>query len=107
MAGCEHVSVWNQWCQCRQIRTGISVLSRSVLVVISTLAMTAARWRFQRLSKQFEALVRDLNDSQDAGQRREYLRRMSVILNQVDELILKQYPRQDSERNSPALPPDA
>jgi hypothetical protein len=64
------------------------------------LAMAAVRQRFQRLSKQFEALVRDLNDSQDAEQRKEYLRRMSVILNQVDELILKQYPRQDSERTA-------
>jgi hypothetical protein len=59
-----------------------------------------------RLAKEFEAAVRDLNESQDAEQRKEFLRRMSVILNQVDELILKQYPRQDSERNALSYPPD-
>jgi len=68
--------------------------------------MTSDRQRFQRLSNQFEALVRDLNESQDAEQRKEFLRRMSVILNQVDELILKEYPRQESERNSMVLPLD-
>jgi hypothetical protein len=80
-------------------------MAQCVPVVVTTVAMIAARQRFQRLSNQFEALVRDLNESQDAEQRKEYLRRMSVILNQVDELILKQYPRQDSERNI-VLPPD-
>jgi hypothetical protein len=70
------------------------------------LAMIAARQQFQRLSKQFEALVRDLNESQDEEPRREYLRRMSVILNKVDELILKGYPRQDSERDALFCPPD-
>jgi hypothetical protein len=68
-------------------------MSRFMLDVVWMLAMRAARQQFQRLSKQFEALVRDLNECHDAEQRKEFLRRMSVILNQVDDLILKEYPR--------------
>jgi hypothetical protein len=48
--------------------------------------MVSRRWRFQQLAKQFGALARDLNESEDAQQRREYLLRMKAVLNEVDEL---------------------
>jgi hypothetical protein len=62
--------------------------------------MLSRRWRFQQLAKQFEVLVRDLNESEDTEQRKEYLLRMKAILNEVDELTLRAIPRWNSTRNT-------
>ena len=62
--------------------------------------MLSRRWRFQQLAKQFEVLVRDLNESEDTEQRKEYLLRMKAILNEVDELTLRAIPRRNSTRNT-------
>jgi hypothetical protein len=62
--------------------------------------MLSRRWRFQDLAKKFEGLVRDLNESEDTEQRKEYLLRMKAILNEVDELILKATPRWNSTGNT-------
>jgi hypothetical protein len=48
--------------------------------------MLSGRWRFQQLAKRFEVLVRDLNESEDTEQGKQYLLRMKAILNEVDEL---------------------
>jgi hypothetical protein len=56
--------------------------------------------RLQWLATQFEALADDLNKSNDSQQRKEFLRRMKVILNEVDELILLEHPTVDSKHNA-------
>jgi chemotaxis protein histidine kinase CheA len=58
--------------------------------------MLSRRWRFQQLAKRFERLVRDLNDSEDTEQRKDYLLQMKAILNEVDELTLRAIPRWNS-----------
>jgi hypothetical protein len=45
------------------------------------------RWKFERLAKEFESLMRDLNDCQDAERQRELLLRMNTVIEQVDELM--------------------
>ncbi len=62
--------------------------------------MLSERWRFQQLAKQFEVLVRDLKESEDAEQRKQFLLRMKAILNEVDELTLIAIPRWNSTRNT-------
>jgi hypothetical protein len=45
------------------------------------------RWKFEHLAKEFESLMRDLNDCQDAERQRELLLRMKTVIEQVDELM--------------------
>jgi hypothetical protein len=45
------------------------------------------RWRFECLAKEFEALMRDLNDCQDAEQRKVFLLRMKIVIDRVDEFM--------------------
>ena len=48
------------------------------------------RWKFERLATEFESLMRDLNDCQDAERQRELLLRMKTVIDQVDEVILRE-----------------
>jgi hypothetical protein len=50
------------------------------------------RLKFDRLAKKFEELARELKETQDAKQRREYLQQMKSVINDVDELILEEHP---------------
>jgi hypothetical protein len=59
--------------------------------------MHIKQWRFEQLAKQFEALERDLNECQDAEQRKEHLLFMQAILNEVDQL-LRETPALNSTR---------
>ena len=61
--------------------------------------MSSSRLRFLWFAAQFEALAADLNDSKDSDQRIELLRRMKVIIDKVDQLILRELPALDSKRN--------
>jgi hypothetical protein len=65
--------------------------------------MHLAQWQFERLAKQFEALERDLNECQDAEQRKEHLLLMQAVLNEVDKL-LRETPTLNSTRNRTLLP---
>jgi hypothetical protein len=40
--------------------------------------------------QEFESLMRDLNDCQDAERQRELLLRMKTVIEQVDEVILRE-----------------
>jgi hypothetical protein len=50
------------------------------------------RLKFDRLAKKFEELARELKETQDAKQRREYLQQMKSVIDDVDELILEEHP---------------
>jgi hypothetical protein len=46
--------------------------------------------QFKRLRKQFEAVSRDLRQRPHPKTRRELLRRMRLVINEVDQLNLKE-----------------
>jgi len=49
--------------------------------------------RFKWLADQFDALVLNLEVSADAKQRRQLLRRMKVLIDEIDDLILSSLKR--------------
>jgi hypothetical protein len=65
---------------------------------------------YERLAKEFEALMRDLSDCQDAEQRKAFLLRMKIVIDQVDELMKSVTDQVDEvvlrEPVTSALPPD-
>ena len=66
--------------------------------------IVAANRQFEALRKQFEAVSRDLRQCPDPKVRRELLRRMRFVINEVDQLILKEPPHADSKRDSAVRP---
>ena len=60
--------------------------------------------QFDTLRKQFEAVSRNLRQCADPKVRRELLRRMRFVINEVDQLILKERSHADSKRGSTARP---
>jgi len=60
--------------------------------------------RFGWLAKQFEQLAHDLSACQDTEQRKQMLRKMKIVIDDADELIIKEHSNLDSERDSKAPP---
>ena len=60
--------------------------------------------QFDTLRKQFEAVSRDLMQCPDPKERRELLRRMRLVINEVDQLNLKEPSHADSKRDSTVRP---
>jgi hypothetical protein len=58
--------------------------------------------QFQTLAEQFETLAHILSACEDKEQRKHLLRKMKVIIDQVDELIFREHSTIDSERESTA-----
>jgi len=58
--------------------------------------------RFGWLAKQFEQLAHDLSACQDTEQRKQMLRKMKIVIDDADELIIKEHSNLDSERDSTA-----
>jgi hypothetical protein len=48
--------------------------------------------RFERLAAQFEMIEHNLSDCQEPEQRRELLRRMLIVIKELDQLILNDVP---------------
>ena len=47
--------------------------------------------RLERFTQQFEALAADLRQTQDARDRRDILRRMKVVIDETDKVVLEEY----------------
>ena len=60
--------------------------------------------QFEALRQQFEAMSRNLMQSPDPKERRELLRRMMLVINEVDQLVLKEPSPADSKRDSTVQP---
>jgi hypothetical protein len=60
--------------------------------------------QFEALRRQSEAIVRDLRQCPDPKHRRELLRRMRLVINEVDQFILKEPSHADSKRESTVRP---
>jgi hypothetical protein len=56
--------------------------------------------RFQSLSQQFEALVESLNDSPSLKERKQLLRRMKILIDEIDGLILSTLKRDGEDASS-------
>jgi hypothetical protein len=52
--------------------------------------MTNTQHRFRWLAEQFESLKGGLEETSDPDERKEFLRQMKVILDEVDVLMLKE-----------------
>jgi hypothetical protein len=61
--------------------------------------------RFQWLSQQFEALAESLHDSPSVKERKQLLRRMKILIDEIDALILSTL-KQDREETSSCQAPD-
>jgi hypothetical protein len=60
--------------------------------------------QFEALRQQFEAVSRDLRLCPDPQERRELLRRMRLVISEVDQLIFKEPWHADSKRESTVRP---
>jgi hypothetical protein len=58
--------------------------------VLKTSAMFATGHRFEWLAQQFELLMESFAKTGDSAERKEILRRMKVILDEVDELVIRE-----------------
>ena len=60
--------------------------------------------QFEALRQQFDAVARNLKQCTQPKERRELLRRMRLVINEVDQLILQEPSNADSKRASTVLP---
>ena len=60
--------------------------------------------QFETLRKRFEAVSRDFRQCPDPKERRELLRRMRLVINEIDQFILKQPSHADSKQDSAVRP---
>jgi hypothetical protein len=56
--------------------------------------------QFEALRQQFEAVARNLRQCTHPKERRELLRRMRLVINEADKLMLNEPSHADSKRNS-------
>ena len=60
--------------------------------------------QFEALREQFEAVSRNLRQYPDPKERRELLRRMRLVINEVDQLILNEPSHADLKLDSTVRP---
>ena len=60
--------------------------------------------QFEALRQQFDAVARNLRQCTHQKERRELLRRMRVVISEVDQLILKEPSHADSKRDNTVRP---
>jgi hypothetical protein len=60
--------------------------------------------QFETLRKQVEAVLRNLRQCTHSKEQRELLRRMRLLINEVDRFILKEPAHADSKRESIVRP---
>jgi hypothetical protein len=56
--------------------------------------------QFEALMQQFDAVARNLRQCAHPKERRELLRRMRIVISEVDKLILNEPSHSDSKRDS-------
>ena len=56
----------------------------------------------QKLAEQFDTLAHNLSACEDKEQRKHILRKMKIIIDQVDDLIFREHSTIDSEREGTA-----
>ena len=69
--------------------------------------MPDSQKRFQVLADQFEVLENNVSECQNQEQRRELLREMLVVIEEIDQLVSNDLSRLDSkpDRKAPSNPP--
>jgi hypothetical protein len=69
--------------------------------------MPDSQKRFQVLADQFQVLENNVGECQNQEQRRELLREMLVVIEELDQLVSNDLPRLDSKPDStaPSNPP--
>ncbi len=60
--------------------------------------------RFKRLAQQFDALAENLQSCTAPPQRGELLRRMRIVIGEIDQLLLQEHSHPDSEQDGTAPP---
>ncbi len=60
--------------------------------------------RFKRLAQQFDVLAENLQSCTAPPQRGELLKRMRIVIDEIDRLLLQEHSYSDSEQDNTAPP---
>jgi hypothetical protein len=66
--------------------------------------MLSPATRFQRLAQQFDTLIGNINDAQDPKERKRLLRRMKIVIDEIDALVSSSLKPDTASSPSPDQP---